>query len=56
MAKTFKKGSRVKVVGVTDRQNKQIYGKVISHDPGGLVIIDLGDKVIGIVASEVELK
>ena len=52
----IKEGTKVKVVGITDRNDKQVYGKVIQLDPEGLALVDIGDKVIAVLPSDLEVK
>lgn len=48
----MKEGTKVKVVGVTDRDDKQIYGMIVTYEVDGLCIVDIGERVIGIMSTE----
>lgn len=49
-----KEGTKVKLIGVTDRNDKQVYGKILQYDPYGLAIVETEHNVIGVIATEVE--
>ena len=46
----MKEGTKVKLIGMTDRNDKQIYGKILQYEPEGLCIVETEDKVVGILA------
>jgi hypothetical protein len=48
----MKTGSKVKLVGVTDRDDKQIFGKIIEYNQDGLCIVETKDKVVAILSSQ----
>lgn len=50
----MKEGTKVKLIGVTDRNDKQVYGKILQYDPYGLAIVETEHNVIGVIATEVE--
>ena len=46
----IKVGSKVKVIGVTERDT-QVYGKVLAIDLDGLAIVELEDKILAVLPS-----
>lgn len=50
----MKEGSKVKVIGVTDRNDKQVCGTLISYVDGGICIVDVGERMIGIMSTELK--
>ena len=52
----MKVGTKVKVIGVKDRNDKQVYGTIFSYNPEGLCVVDLGDKMLAVMYTELEVK
>lgn len=51
----MKIGTKVKLIGSFDRDDKQLYGKVIQYDECGTVIVETKDRVVGTLISRVEV-
>jgi hypothetical protein len=47
-------GTKVKLLGITDRNDKQVFGKIVSYDLDGLCIVETDEKVVGILAVDLE--
>ena len=43
-------GTKVKLIGMMDRNDKQVFGKIVSYEPEGLCIVETDEKVVGILS------